>query len=984
MSLIFTDVPQEQQDRVEELLNEGLYEFLLFSLGCNYYEINNFNSIENLVLQKQLKEIKFETILQKAKKKEEEKLKSSSKYISYKNNTLNNNENYIDHCNEDTLQLEEITAVTTTNEDLNSFIVSNKIEKKHILEDCWKNIVNFIGIKDFNSFLKVCKHFYFILKESNNYRNTKNKFNKVYNLSGHNTRYYTFYNKYFPIYDMKEVLLLGIFEDSDNLIKQYREFKKLIYGGGLVDFFNIYYKNRKLTNFEQNLLEFIIIRNYIDDFKIIPIQWFENDNNSLYLSILENKNNQFKFNFIPNSLQNDKDFALYIATYHSYLFPYLNCEFQKDINLITICLDNLIRLQKSYIHIIEDLTVDFRKECCKVPELFIKLLTVYKRGITPDIAPISNLLVNFNGSVLIYELIKIDPFSVGNYFISILRDNKLGNLIVDLKEIFKLFIKNNFLNIIYYFPKELKDDVNFASELVSLNLNILPYYSSYFKNEEFITTILKSLPDIENYETQHYDHFKPKEFTNLNCNLNLLIKKLGVSKLLLYNRNLKYYTITFIMSKYSTRIVDCNELNGVLDNEERLKLKLQKVYIDGQRKKLIELNGCYNKENIFVEPLNDNELNSLLRENKGIELAKTILQKEPLLFIYCGNHIKTNTEIQECVFYNVGTIDKKIQIVDSMSCYLTDFTIIIKFLKDCLFIAPSIFNPNTKKDMADIFINNFIPEFVNYLINNGCDNELTLLVNKLQTNAIPSKWREDKEFIEKVLNIAFNSKDIKYTILSILKVKNKEIALQLVKENTEYWTLLDDNVKVDDLNIVKCTLEGLVMNDSDNHDEKTTIIAKDMCNLFLVKYKKRIRENIDILQMFIKIDSTLINLLPSEFQLNYNILQIVFENDLMNCVNYLSIDILDSYKFIIFDMAPTVKRKAILQQFKQRYDKEYHQICNLSPLIFVKHSTDFLPPTKISPLFFIHSCRNKASVEKKMGGFPPPKQLPNGPNKREK
>ncbi|KAL9645341.1 hypothetical protein ABK040_002540 [Willaertia magna] len=139
-----------------------------------------------------------------------------------------------------------------------------------------------------------------------------------------------------------------------------------------------------------------------------------------------------------------------------------------------------------------------------------------------------------------------------------------------------------------------------------------------------------------------------------------------------------------------------------------------------------------------------------------------------------------------------------------------------------------------------------------------------------------------------------------------------EIGLKYVKENVEYWNVFDDSIKLN-LNI----LNVLILQKTNDK-----LFVSNILTMIVTKEKKRLKEYIEIIKIIISIDPTLINLLPLDLQLNYNILQIIFEKDILNCIKYLSIGILDSFKMLIFDSVKINERKYILQQFKERYNNE--------------------------------------------------------------
>ncbi|KAL9646740.1 hypothetical protein ABK040_001162 [Willaertia magna] len=154
-------------------------------------------------------------------------------------------------------------------------------------------------------------------------------------------------------------------------------------------------------------------------------------------------------------------------------------------------------------------------------------------------------------------------------------------------------------------------------------------------------------------------------------------------------------------------------------------------------------------------------------------------------------------------------------------------------------------------------------------------------------------------------------KNIKFGIILTLKVKKKTIATQLLKENIEYWNLFDDKIKLD-----KSILNSLLkVNLNNNYD---TFLE----NFLPLLLKQKIITDFIDAKMIIEVNPTLINSLPKELQLNYNILQVIFDKDILNCVNYLPIEILDSFKFLMFDSVDSSKRKVLLQQFKERYNKD--------------------------------------------------------------
>ncbi|KAL9646763.1 hypothetical protein ABK040_001185 [Willaertia magna] len=871
MSIPFSSDPIEQQEHVEGLLNEGLFECLLFSLGCDNYQIKTFENIENEIMKKELKKIKFETIpLQKMKKLNE--LKQQTSFVSYNNQ-----------------QLEHDCDNELMNDIEHNYLINLKVEKKHILEDCWKLIIHYIPIQDFNSFLKVCKFFYSILTETIYFKNMKNL---VYKFTTKN--YDNAYHPYGEYYleKQRDKHYLNILEDKNKLINTYEN---------ITDRSKItlrtFLKNRELTNLEYNLLKFIISKGLISYLKCLPNHWFTNNNNELYLFCLQYPI-RYAFDFIPNELQNDRNICLqFITKNHPYLFSNLSKELQEDKEIILTCLDNLVNLKQT-ITIPNEIRIKINRD----PEILIKLFTM--ENTLPNIVP-NDLLINYEGKPLYYKLIEINAYNFYHNFLKYSSTN--NNPILKDKDIYKYFIKSNCLEILSSMPNILILDYELAKELILLNTKVICFYLNHkgIRDKYYIKNLLNLLPDVANFESSIADSYSLTR--NIDADIDLLIRKLGVSKYLLYQNNLDYNVIIYIFSKYSTRLYNLFDYSNSYNYHFKYninKIRIQKEYIEYQRS--LQNNLLTSSEIIYIKPLSEQEVESLLFDINNDNLALEVIKKVPKLYFYSSSVIQE--KVLKNIFYLFNSKEEKIfSIKNCGKQFILENNLSFKFLENCLFIAPHLLNYETK----EFFIDKFIPLLIKYILNNGFTTELKEM---LQQIILPEYWREDKDFLEQVINKCENyNLDIKFGIILTLKVKNKTIATQLLKENIEYWNLFDDKIKLD-----KSILNSLLkVNLNNNYD---TFLENFLLPLLLKQ--KIITDYIDAFKMIIEVNPTLINLFPKELQLNYNILQVIFDKDILNCVNYLPIEILDSFKFLMFDSVDSSKRKLLLQQFKERYNKE--------------------------------------------------------------
>ncbi|KAL9646768.1 hypothetical protein ABK040_001190 [Willaertia magna] len=849
MSISFSSDPIEQQEHVEGLLNEGLFECLLFSLGCDNYQIKTFENIENEIMKKELKKMKFIP------------LQNYPSFISYKFETQTkqiNNNNLL------------------------------KFEKKHILEDCWKLIIHYIPIQDFNSFLKVCKFFYSILTETIYFKNMKNVVNTTQKFDNINL----FFNK------NKYTYYLNILNDKDELITKYEKFFVDKSETSLSQFL----KNRELTHLEYNLLKFLISKGLISYLKCLPNHWFTNNNNELYLYCLQYPI-QYAFDFIPNELQNDRNICLqFITKNHPYLFTKLSKELLEDDEIILTCLDNLINLNQTITSPNEIRTTN--------PEILMKLFTVEKlsTNLSNNLQP-SDLYLEYKGKPLYYKLIEIDANKFNRNYL-----HYKNNEILNDKEIYKYFVKSNYLQIFYSMPKHLILDFELAKELISLNNQVICLYlnnNKGVKDKYYLESLLNLLPDVTDFERSFAD---PYNIRNINVDIDLLIRKLGVSKYLL---DQKHNSIINIFSNYSTRLFNFIDFKSITLNSDKFysrsykkKLMIQKVYIDNQRTLLKNKLSEENKT-IYVEPLSTKEVESLLFCNND-NLVMELIKKVPELCLYCIPIYQER--VLEHIFYLLNT-KQKILLIKNCKNFILKNNLSFKFLENCLFIAPHLLNYETQ----DFFIDKFIPLLIKYILNNGFTTELKEMIQQI---ILPEDWRKDKDFLEQALYQCENyNEDIKYAIVLTLKVKNKTVATQLLKENIEYWNLFGNRIKLD-----RSLLYNLLISKLNNYDREDSFIEKLILPLLLKKKKLTskyvLNKYMDVFKLVIELDPKLINLFPKELQLHNDILRIIFDKDILNCVTYLPIKILDLFKFFVFDSVDFSKRKLILQQFKERYNKE--------------------------------------------------------------
>ncbi|KAL9644812.1 hypothetical protein ABK040_009270 [Willaertia magna] len=876
MSISFSSDPTEQQEHVEGLLNEGLFECLLFSMGCDNYQIKTFENIENEIMKKELKKIKFETIpLQKMKKLNE--VQQQPTFVSYNNNDQ---------------PLEQIHD--------NELLHLIKFEKKHILEDCWKLIIHYIPIQDFNSFLKVCKFFYSILTETIYFKNMKNL---VYKFTTQN--YDNVQDNFLQLVDnqlvreyfyhkQRDKHYLNILEDNNKLINIFenitdrnkRNLPKFL-------------QDRELTNLEYNLLKFIISKGLISYLKCLPNHWFTKNNNELYLFCLQYPI-QYAFDFIPKELQNDRNICLqFITKNHPYLFTKLSKELQEDKEIILTCLDNLINLNQT-IPIPNEIRIKINRD----PEILIKLFTMENR--LPNIVP-NDLLINYEGKPLYYKLIEINAYNFYHNFLKY--SSTYNNLILKDKDIYKYVIKSDCLEILNSMPNILILDYELAKELILLNTKVICFYLNCksIRDKYYIKNLLNLLPDVTNFESSIADSYPLTR--NIDADIDLLIRKLGVSKYLFYQNNLDYHVIINIFGKYSTRLYDLFDYSNYYYNRFKYninKIRIQKGYIEYQRS--LQNKSLTSTEIIYIEPLSEQEVESLLFDINN-DLALEVIKKVPKLYFYSSSVIQE--KVLKNIFYLFNTKEEKIFSIQYCNKqFILKNNLSFKFLENCLFIAPHLLNYETK----EFFIDKFIPLLIKYILNNGLTNDLKRM---LQQIILPEYWREDKDFLEQVINKCENyNLDIKFGIILTLNIKNKTIATQLLKENIEYWNLFDDKIKLD-----KSILNSLLtINLNNNYGKENTFLENFLLPLLLKQQK--VTDYIDAFKMIIEVNPTLINLFPKELQLNYNILQVIFDKDILNCVNYLPIEILDSFKFLMFDSVDSSKRKVLLQQFKERYNKE--------------------------------------------------------------
>ncbi|KAL9646777.1 hypothetical protein ABK040_001199 [Willaertia magna] len=826
MSISFSSDPIEQQEHVEGLLNEGLFECLLFSMGCDNYQIKTFENIENEIMKKELKKMKFETIpSQKIKKLNE--LKQPS-FVSYNNNNQ---------------PLEQIHD--------NELLHLIKFEKKHILEDCWKLIIHYIPIQDFNSFLKVCKFFYSILTETIYFKNMKNL---VYKFTTQN--YDNVQDNFLQLVDnqlvreyfyhkQRDKHYLNILEDNNKLINIFenitdRNKRKL----------PKFLQNRELTNLEYNLLKFIISKGLISYLKCLPNHWFTKNNNELYLFCLQYPI-RYAFDFIPNELQNDRNICLqFIVKNHPYLFQKISKELQEDKEIILTCLDNLIKLKQT-ITIPNEIRIKINRD----PEILIKLFTLEKllTNIVND-----DLLKEYEGKPLYYKLIEINPNDFYQCFLKHYKVNSFAKNILEDKEIYKYFIKsNNCLEIINIMPKTLVLDFELAKELISLDKKVICNYLNHKNvyNKIYIEQLLNLLPDITHVESLISDSYNLRN--HIDADIDLLIRKFGVSKYLANQRNLDYNLIIYIFSNYSTRLYSFITSHCIYYQFSK-QIIIQKEYIESQRNLQRKLKTSEENKTIYIEPLSNLEIESLQSCN-NINLALEIIKKAPFLIFYC-DQLRNTPHILKTAYFSLQSIEAKVRLFGWCAREIKDHNLLLEFLGHCIFITPHLLNYETK----EFFIDKFIPFINNYILNN----DLTFGVQDMLLNLkLPYLWKEDKDFF--------------------------------LKQIINYYKNNHYNLNTKQRNLI---LESLV--------------------LPLLLKQQKVTDYIDAFKMIIEVNPTLINLFPKELQLNYNILQVIFDKDILNCVNYLPIEILDSFKFLMFDSVDSSKRKLLLQQFKERYNKE--------------------------------------------------------------
>ncbi|KAL9645339.1 hypothetical protein ABK040_002538 [Willaertia magna] len=779
---------------------------------------------------------------------------------------VNNNDNYI--CDNDTVLFNKVSK--------------QQVKKKHILEDCWKNIIEFISIIDFNSFSKVCKYFYIILKESNYYKVVKNLFNN--------------FVKKVKV-SISDFNYLYFLKDSDNLVNEFRKLNQYPNYKPI----GVFLKEKnltKLSNLEYNLFELLLLKKLLFLNNNLPNEWISENNYEIYFKVLQKHNYYSKtITFIPEVFKNDKEFALNVVNNHPSLFSYFSEEIQKDISLLTICLDNLIKNLNETIN----LSNEMRQYIYGIPELFIKLYSKerYIAYHTPQ-----RYLTNYfyEGKPVYYKLIEIYPKGVEQYY-------SYQPPLADTT-ICKLLVEKNCFGILKHLSTSISSDINFLCELIIMNDKVLSHLSNtIFYYKDFITKIFNLLPDILDYETESKDDIIIKR--NLGVDIDFIVRKLGVTSLLYYQHS---FDPIKIMSKYSTRILKFSHLKEGL---EKSKLELQAAYIDRKRKELLANNS--NDKRIIVPPLSRDVENCLLT-NCYNTLSQTlkILETDPYLFPYCSEIIKKDKTVQQLVFYSEKlTIDEKVKCFNIMKSFIyNDKNLIEEFLNHCIYIAPLILN----NENCDFFIDKFIPLFIKNIIQ---ENGFTIKLKEMLNNiVIPKEWSGNGNLIEKsittiadglVTQLEKNQFDeLKTNLLKIFKISNKEIGLKYVKENVDYWNVFDDSIKLD-LNI----LNVLILQKTNDK-----LFVSNILTMIVTKEKKRLKEYIEIIKIIISIDPTLINLLPLDLQLNYNILQIIFEKDILNCIKYLPIGILDSFKMLIFDSVKINERKYILQQFKERYNNE--------------------------------------------------------------